>query len=317
MPGRLIHGDNLTALRRMSAGSVSLVYADPPFQTGDVFRTSAGTVAYSDRWTWTFAEEALINELAHAPGPTPRWLLRALIPLLELYRRGPDGAYLVQLAARLVEFQRILTPCGVCVVHVDDTMSHLVRVLLDAVFSRDNFVNEIIWRYRRWPAPGKRLQRMHDVLLVYAASPGAHTFHALHGYEQLAKSTQRAHGTGKQRAVMTDGKRARTSTTDEPSAGPVLSDVWDVPIIAPVANERTGYPTQKPEALLERVVLSFSNEGDVVLDPYCGSGTTLAVAEKHGRKWIGMDASDVAIETSIRRMGAAVQDVSTAHITAL
>lgn len=83
-------------------------------------------------------------------------------------------------------------------------------------------------------------------------------------------------------------------------------------MIAPIAHERTGYPTQKPEALLERVVLSFSNEGDTVLDPYCGSGTTLAVAEKNGRRWIGMDASDVAIDTSLRRLGAAVTDVRAA-----
>ena len=309
MPGTLIHGDNLAELRKMSAGSVALAYADPPFQTGEIFRTFGGTTAYADRWAWTAHEEALISELAFAPGMLPSWLLRTLIPLLELYRRGPDGAYLVQLAVRLLELHRVLAPTGVCVVHVDDRMSHLVRVLLDVIFGRDAFVNETVWRYKRWPAPGKHLQRMHDVLLVYARTPGGHTFNTLHGYEQLAESTQRAHGTGRQRAVVADGKRIGTVTTDEQSAGPPLSDVWDIPVIAPVAHERTGYPTQKPEALLERVVLAFSNEGDTVLDPYCGSGTTLAVAEKFGRSWVGMDASNVAIETSLRRLGVAVREV--------
>lgn len=308
MPGTLFHGDNITALRRMAAGSVELAYADPPFRTKDIFRTAAGAVAYSDRWAWTSAEDALLEAQISQTNQVESRVARVLLSLLEAYGRGPDGAYLVHLAARIIELRRVLTASGVCVVHVDDTMAHLVRVLLDAVFGRERFVNEIIWRYRRWPAPGKHLQRMHDMLFVYAASD-AHTFHALHGYEQLAESTQRAHGTGRQRAVITGGKRTRTSTTDEPSAGPVLSDVWNIPVIAPIAHERTGYPTQKTVALLERVVLSFSNEGDTVLDPYCGSGTTLAVAEKHGRKWIGMDASDVAIETSIRRLGAAVREV--------
>lgn len=229
MSGTIIHGDNLSELRRMSNESVHLVYADPPFRTGDVFRSRAGTTAYSDRWTWTVDEEVIISELAWMPGPTPRWTLRALMSLLEAYGRGPDGAYLVHLAARLIELRRVLTPSGVLVLHLDDTIAHIARVLLDAVFGRDQFVNEIVWRYKRWPAPGQRLQRMHDTLLVYAVAIGQHTFHALHGYEQLAGSTLRAHGTGRQRAVVADGKRVRTSTLDEQSAGPVLSDVWDVP----------------------------------------------------------------------------------------
>lgn len=309
MPGTLIHGDNLAELRRMSANSVDLVYADPPFRTGDVFRSRSGELAYSDRWTWTTEEEKLLESIA-ARGRSTRCqrVVHALSAFLELYGRNADGAFLVHLAARLIELQRVLTPHGVCVLHIDDTMSHLVRVLMDVIFGRERFVNEIVWRYKRWPAPGKRLQRMHDVLLVYAASD-VHTFHALHGYEPLAESTQRTFGGAKQRAVVRDKQRVKSETTDEQSAGPPLSDVWDIPVVAPSGHERTGYPTQKPEALLERVILSFTNEGDMVLDPYCGSGTTLAVAEKMGRKWVGMDASDVAIETSLRRLGAAVREV--------
>jgi DNA modification methylase len=312
MPGAIIHGDNLTELRRMSTGSVALVYADPPFRTGDVFRSTAGVIAYSDRWVWTPDEDALLEAQIAQTNRGERHAARVLLSLLEAYGRGPDGAYLVHLAARVTELHRVLSSTGVLVLHLDDTIAHLARVLLDATFGRDTFVNEIVWRYRRWPAPGQRLQRMHDTLLVYARSPGTHTFHTLHGYEQLAESTQRTHGSGKQRAIIKDGRRVRTEVTDEQSAGPVLSDVWDIPVIAPRAHERTGYPTQKPEALLERIILSFSNEGDTVLDPYCGSGTTLAVAEKNRRAWVGVDASDVAIETSLRRLGVAVSDVRTA-----
>ena len=310
MPGMLIHGDNLAQLRRMYDCSVDLVYADPPFRTGDVFRTSAGAVAYSDRWTWTSAEDALFVSIGTSTASTNIRCAHALASLIEIYGRSPDGAYLVHLAARIVELRRVLTASGVCVVHVDDTMAHLVRVLLDTVFGRERFVNEIIWRYRRWPAPTKRLQRMHDVLLVYSIS-STFTFNDVRGYEPLADSTQRTFGGAKQRAVVRDKRRVKSETTDEQSDGPPLSDVWDIPVVAPSSHERTGYPTQKPEALLERIVLSFSNEGDTVLDPYCGSGTTLAVADKHGRKWIGIDASDVAIETSLRRLGTAVNDLRT------
>ena len=297
----------------MSASSIALAYADPPFRTGDVFRARSGAVAYSDRWAWTRDEDALLEQTVARTDRADQRTTRVLLALIEAYGRGPDSAYLVHLAARVTELRRVLAPAGVLVLHLDDTIGHLARVLLDASFGRDAFVNEVIWRYRRWPTPSKRLQRMHDTLLVYARTPGAHAFNALHGYEPIADSTLRARGNAKQRAVMVAGKRTRSETTDEPIAGPPLADVWDIPVIAPCAHERTGYPTQKPEALLERVVLAFSNEGDVVLDPYCGSGTTLAVAEKFGRSWVGIDASDVAITTSVRRLGVAVGEVRTAR----
>ena len=305
----LVHGDNLHELRRMSARSVDLAYADPPFRTGEIFKTRVGALAYSDRWTWTDNETAQIAEIIARTNSTTDKLTRVLLTLLDMYGRGTDGAHLVHLAARMIELHRALRSSGVLVLHIDDTMVHLVRVLLDALFGRGQFVNEIVWRYKRWPSPGRHLQRMHDTLLVYARGPDAHTFNALHGYEPLAEST-RAQGSTKQRAVIVNGKRTRTFT-DEQSEGPTLADVWDIPLIAPSAHERTGYPTQKPEALLERVIRSFSNEGDIVLDPYCGSGTTLAVADKLGRRWIGMDASDVAIETSLRRLGSSVTNVRT------
>jgi site-specific DNA-methyltransferase (adenine-specific) len=143
---------------------------------------------------------------------------------------------------------------------------------------------------------------MHDVLLFYTRAPSTiHTFHTLYGYEDLAESTKKTFGTKKQRADFSAGHR-KPGLTDEETLGPPLSDVWEIGVIAAKGKERLGYPTQKPEALLERIILAASNEGDLVLDPFCGSGTTLGVAERLGRKWIGIDRSMESRRTVEERM---------------
>jgi len=144
------------------------------------------------------------------------------------------------------------------------------------------------------PSVSRDFQRVHDVLLRYTKDPdGNATFNKL--YDELAPSTVETWGTKKQNAVFKDGRRQKSSTLDEESLGVPMGDVWDIGIIAPVAKERLGYPTQKPEALLERVVRASSNPGDVVLDPFCGCGTAVAVAERVNRKWTGIDITHLAI----------------------
>jgi site-specific DNA-methyltransferase (adenine-specific) len=207
------------------------------------------------------------------------------------------------MAPRLVELRRVLKKTGSLYLHCDPVASHYLKVLLDSIFGAGCFKNEIVWRYRRWPARARRFQRMHDVLLFYTASPGSeHTFHTLYGYEKLAESTLYAFGTKKQRADFSSGHR-KPGVEDAETQGPPLSDTWEVGVIAAIGRERTGYPTQKPEALLERVIRASSNEGDVVLDPFCGSGTALAVAEWLGRKWIGIDVAPLAIDVTRERLG--------------
>src|SRR5690606_27687604 len=156
----------------------------------------------------------------------------------------------------------------------------------------------------RWPAKTKNFQRVHDVLLRYVRDPGVEPrFQQL--YEPLAPSTLKTWGTRKQRAVLDgSGRRQRSSKTHEATPGAPLGDVWDIGIVAPVARERTGYPTQKPEALLERLLLACSQVGDLVLDPYAGSGTTLAVARKLGRRCIGIDTGRQALATTRQRLAA-------------
>jgi site-specific DNA-methyltransferase (adenine-specific) len=257
----LFRGDNLDVLRRhLPDASVDLVYLDPPFQSGRDYsvvydrrsgkpeRERRREKAFVDTWRWDATAEAACRDV-ESRGGRPAETLRALRTLLG---ESDALAYLAMMAPRLVELRRVMKPTASLYLHCDPTASHYLKVLLDGIFGPACFKNEVIWRYRRWPARARRYQRMHDVLLFYTASGGdAHTFHTLVGYEKLAESTLRTFGTRKQRADFSSGHR-KPSVEEGETAGPPLSDAWEVSVIAPIGHERTGYPTQKPEALLER-----------------------------------------------------------------
>ena len=264
----LYRGDNLEVLQALSrAGfqeSITLAYLDPPFFTQRAFETRDSRAAFDDRWT-------------------------------------DRAAYLESIGARLEAIRMLLAPHGCVVVHVDPKTSHYVKVLCDEIFGDDCFASEIVWRYRRWPSRTQNFQRVHDVLLRYRKCTDAPPrYHAM--YEPLAPSTLATWGTAKQRAVVSEGRRLRSSKTSEATPGVPMGDVWDIGIIAPVSHERTGYPSQKPEALLERLIQALSSPGDVVLDPYAGSGTTLSVGARLGRVVVGIDQSPVAIDTAVARL---------------
>ena len=274
---RLIHGDNVQTLRTLAEAGVkaTLVYLDPPFFTGREHtlverrggRTDEDTrtAAFDDRW------ESL-------------------------------EAYLESLVERVTLARELLLPEGCMVLHVDPRTSHYLKVLCDEVFGADCFASEIVWRYRRWPSKTKNFQRVHDVLLRYVRDPKAETrFRQL--YEPLAASTRATWGDKRQRAVVDgSGRRVRSSTTEDASPGTPLGDVWEIGIVAPVAKERTGYPTQKPLALLERLLESCTDPGDLVVDPYLGSGTTAVAALRLGRRAIGIDVNRRAVTIAKRRL---------------
>jgi site-specific DNA-methyltransferase (adenine-specific) len=277
--GWLLEGDNLGVLQGLAAthaGAVSLAYLDPPF--------------------FTNREHAAWLHKAGAPR-TSRTRVHAFDD------RWEDlPAYLDALGARLAATRALLAPHGSIVVHVDPKTSHYVRVLGDEIFGADSFASEIVWRYRRWPSKTPNFQRVHDVLLRWRKDPKARP-RWNQAYEPLAASTLATWGTLKQRAVYAeDGRRARSSSTAEKTAGVPMGDVWEIGVLAPLARERTGYPSQKPEALLERLVGALSDVGDLVLDPYAGSGTTLAVAHRLGRSFLGIDASPLALQTTRQRL---------------
>ncbi|HEU4582565.1 MAG TPA: DNA methyltransferase, partial [Polyangiaceae bacterium] len=272
-----------------------------------IFRTSSGSAppaqvkAFADTWKWSSDSERLYRDVVEKGGG----LAERLRGLRQFLRESDVMAYLCMMAPRLVELRRVLKPNGSIYLHCDPSSSHYLKLLMDGVFGAGCFRNEIIWRYRRWPTKARRFQRMHDVLFFYTKSGSdGHTFNQL--YDALAESTLKTWGTKKQAAVFDgEGNRLRSSNTDVDSDGAKMSDVWDIKIIAPVSKERTGFPTQKPEALLERIISASSKEGDVVLDPFCGCGTAVAAAERLKRRWLGIDVTHLAINLIKHRLVAA------------
>jgi site-specific DNA-methyltransferase (adenine-specific) len=287
----LLEGDNLGCLRALAEthrGEFTLAYLDPPFFTN------------REHLAW-------LRKVGE-----PRGARRTRVAAFD--DRWPDlASWLEALGDRLSATRDLVAPHGSVVVHVDPKTSHYVKVLGDGIFGADAFASEIVWRYRRWPSKTPNFQRVHDVLLRWRREPSA-VPRWNQPYEPLAPSTLATWGTRKQRAVFgSDGRRTRSSSTPEPTSGAPMGDVWDIGVIAPVARERTGYPSQKPEALLSRLIAALSDAGDRVLDPYAGSGTTLAVAHAMGRRFVGIDQSPVAIATTLTRfeaMGARLTEPS-------
>jgi DNA modification methylase len=281
---KLIWGDNLYVMGSLLehfAGKIDLIYIDPPFATGADFSFKV-TVGESDHELPK--QQSVIEEKAYR----------------DMWGEGPSS-YLRMMQERLIMIRELLSERGTLYVHLDYRMSSQVRLLLDEIFGRNRFQNEIIWHYRRWPTPAREFQKMHDNILCYVKEPGSHIFNQL--YTERAESTRQRWKD--QRIVAAHDERGQRVPSDygeEESPGAPMPDVWDISIVAPVAHERTDYATQKPEALLERVIEASSEESSIVADLFCGSGTTLAVAERLGRRWIGCDLSRYAIHTTRKRL---------------
>ncbi len=202
------------------------------------------------------------------------------------------AAYIAWLRPRVEAMHRLLTPDGTLYLHLDRRNVHHARLLLDTIYGAHNFQNEIIWHYTGGGRGGRWFPHKHDNILVYHKGPG-YIFNADLLREPYAPSS------GYARA----GIRARSGKHYTPHPdGKLMDDVWRIPIVNPLSRERTGYPTQKPEALLRRIVLASTNRGDLVLDPFCGSGTTAVVAQLTGRAWVAIDSSPSAIEITRARL---------------
>ncbi len=296
MPGHLYYGDNLEVMRRhVPSESVDLVYLDPPFNSDRTYNlvykgSHAEERAFVDTWTWDEGAENAFRELTdripqgvHVPPPLCE-MMRGLKVFLGKHR--DTLAYLCMMAIRLVELRRVLRKTGSIYVHVDPTASHYMKLLLDALFGPENFRREIIWR-SGWVSGFKTRTsnwvRNHDTLLYYLRDRReAFTFNKDLAYKPHADGYKRRGGGSNPKGVAID-------------------DVWDEPAlyspwIKSFSNEKLGYKTQKPLALLERIVSVSSNRGDVVLDPFCGCGTTVEAAEMLQRHWIGIDVAIRAIE---------------------
>ena len=268
----LFHGDNLYFLREINSESIDLIATDPPFcKQADM--VGADGKSYQDRWTWTPEIEAWWEELLSHPHGKGAY---EVIDAARVVAGNDISAFLAFMGVRLFEMKRILKPTGSIYVHMDSTAGAWTKAMMDAVFGRKNFRNEIIWWYKGTGRPRNQFPRKHDTVLFYSFD--AATFNPVE-----IPAAKKSGWTGK------DTK--------------LCDAVWEINTVYQ-SSERasaTGYPSQKPEALYERIIEASSNEGDVVLDPFMGSGTTLVAAAKLGRQFIGMDLGVDAInDTTVR-----------------
>lgn len=307
MKNRLYYGDNLDVLRnKIKDETVDLCYIDPPFNSKRNYNqiyNNIGTEdraqaqAFTDTWIWdTEADSGFDEILTNVQGRFQPQLVALIKGLHGVLGKGSLLAYLVSMSLRITEIRRVLKSTGSFYLHCDPTSSHYLKLVLDAVFcgQRGDFRNEIIWHYRRWTGKSNKFQELHDTIFFYTKSDN-YMFNVLYTpyTEKSLARKQNYH---------TRIKGDDVYVTHIDKRGVRENDVWQIPFVAPSANERLGYPTQKPEALLERIIKASSNEGDVVLDAYCGCGTTVAVAQRLKRKWIGMDITYQSISLILRRL---------------
>ena len=309
---RLYCGDNVEILdAHVPAESVDLCYVDPPFFSRRDYHHSSRrgrAVAFTDRWSWdeTAAREyhCIATEFDFTlPAPT----IALLSGLHGTLGESPLLAYLVSLTRRIAAIWRVLASTGTFYLHCDPTASHYLKLVCDSIFCprEGEFRNEIIWHYETGGRSGRDFAWKHDTILRYAKSK-IWTFDA----PAVHLSRLRTRRNHMKRGVDADGRAfasimsAGKTYRYYEDEGVIPSDVWtDLSHLHQRDPERVGYPTQKPLALLERIIRASSVENSVVLDAYCGSGTTLAAAQKLGRRWIGIDLSPEAIELTRVRLG--------------
>ena len=291
--------DNLDVLRGLNSASVHLVYLDPPFNSGRSYSGWPGSqgagASFADTWR---DDEAGADWLATIADAQPA--LHATVTAAGLTHGAGMLAYLCMMAPRLLEVRRVLRADGSLYLHCDDSASAYLRAVLDAIMGASNFRNEVAWCYRR---PANRRQRTfnrcHDTILLYTTGNN-YTFSTPpeirepYSEESLARVASGNHSwanIGQETMVLND-------------AGRFPEDWWTIPFLRSHNGGTLLYPTQKPMALLERIITASSNPGDVVLDPFMGSGTVLVAAEKLGRRWLGIDSSDVAARVTVERLTA-------------
>lgn len=383
MPDSLLYyGDNLDVLRQhVKDETVDLVYLDPPFNSSqnynvlfaeqDGARSTAQIKAFEDTWQWDQAAAQSYQEIVEAG---PENVSRVMQAFRTFLGESDMMAYLSMMAPRLAELRRVLKSTGSIYLHCDPTASHYLKMLLDAVFGPEHFLNEVSWKRTHAHGSSRRYGPVHDVLLFYAKSrqftwtdpkvaheddyvqehftnvdlvsgrrfqpitlTGSGVRHGDSGKPwkgidptvvgrhwalpgRLIEKLKISGATIQEKLGALDrakmiywpkkkGGTPRLKWFADQLGGMAVSDFWaDISPISARAAERLGYPTQKPEALLERIILASSNEGDMVLDPFCGCGTTIAVAQRLSRHWIGIDITHLAISLIKHRLQDAFGD---------
>ena len=345
-PKTIFTGDNLPIMRGMNSESVDLIYLDPPFNSNANYAAPIGSEAagaeFKDTWTLNDVDAAWLD-LIEAKHPQLNRVIHAAMT-------DSDKSYLIYMAVRLIEMHRILKATGSIYLHCDPTMSHYLKLVMDAVFGKWNFRNEIVWqRTNAHNLKAKYFSKTHDVLLFYSKDKDYTWNKQYTDYSQAQLSRYKKDETGRlytgrDLTVSSGGNRNFQWRGSRPASnrswgasleqlerwytegrillkkdgtprldglkvyldelpGKQIPAIWtDIPRIGNTSKERLGYPTQKPLALLDRIIKASSNETDIVLDPFCGCATTLVAADSLQRDWIGVDISAKAAELVVERI---------------
>ena len=267
----VINGDCLIVMKQLEDSCADMIYLDPPFFTQETqtLVSSRENIEYSFDDKWNDMDE-----------------------------------YLSYMDVRLRECRRILKSTGSIFIHCDRNASHYLKVLMDKVFGIQNFQSEIIWSYKRWSNSKKGLLNNHQVIFFYSKTSNFQFNKIYTDYSETTNVDQIL----QDRVRNEQGKAVYKMDKDgnavlgKSKKGVPLSDVWEIPYLNPKAKERVGYPTQKPIILLEQIIKLVTKEGDLVIDPFVGSGTTIVAAKMFNRKYIGIDKSEDAVELSKKRL---------------
>ena len=307
MPNMLFTGDNLDIMNGMNSDMVDLIYTDPPFNSKRFYSAPVGSKAagtsFNDIWTWQDVDVQCLDRL-YIEYPH----LVNFIQSVSNIHSTAMASYLTFMTQRIIEMHRILKPTGSMYLHIDPTASHYLKIILDRIFGRNNFRNEVVWHYNKWTNAAKHFQRNHDIILVYSKKDG-YTFNKIYG--EPADTQKAVMKKGWNVNKVSDGlqlliynkvksdmaiKSGKIDTTKyvrivdkTESKGTAINDVWNIKYLHSQAKERTGFRTQKPLDLLRRIIEASSNQGDIVMDPFCGCATAMVSAQHLHRKWIGID----------------------------
>ncbi len=308
----LYYGDNLDVMQRhIKDESVDLIYLDPPFNSKQDYnvlfaeksgeRAAAQIRAFKDTWHWDRVAARSYEDVVEIGGTVSRTMQAFRTSLGE----NDMLAYLSMMAPRLIELRRTLKQTGSIYLHCDPTASHYLKILMDSIFNPAQFINEIIWHYRKWPSGKYTFQRNHDILLFYGCGQTkTRTFNQL--YMERAASTLKRFGKAKIISGHDEmGRRTPSRMEDEESEGVRQDDVWNIGRVPPI---KQLFPTEKPQKLLERIITASSNPGDLVLDPFCGCGTAVVVAQSLDRHWVGVDITHLAVTLIKHRLHDAFGD---------
>ena len=340
-PKTIFTGDNLPIMRGINSESIDLIYLDPPFNSKTNYAAPIGSKAagaeFKDTWTLSDVDNAWLD-LIETKYP-------ALNRVIHAAMTNSDKSYLIYMAARLLEMKRILKDTGSIYLHCDTTMSHYLKLVMDAVFGKGNFRNEVVWKRTAAHNDSAIYGSIHDTIFYYSKgdtltlneqyqpysdeylkrykhtdengrrfldrdltagslSGGGYQYE-WNGITKIWRcpftTMQEYHKSGKLYYTRNGTPRLKQFLDDMP--GVPVQDVWiDIPPINSQAKERVGYPTQKPLALLDRIIKASSNKDEVVFDPFCGCATTLVAADRLQRDWIGIDISEKAAELVVERI---------------